>query len=433
MKEQLYLGVARTDITPPVGGHLYGYLDNIFSDSVHDSLTANAFVLRCADVQAVMVSVTICAVRTELADRIRMKIADMLNIPAENCLLCATHTHSGPNAVGLSGWGDIDREYCEKILVPGILKAVREASQNMQHVKMGIATGKSFVGINRRELSAENTVGLGQNEWGPFDPSMTVLSFCDENGKIVANMIHYGAHQTAAGLNTEITRDWSGIMTDRLETLTGGLTAFFNGPEGDVGPRLLNGQTTGNIHLVEELGGLAAMDAVRIYKEIKVWREVTLSCQERMLKIPLKIRISEEAAKKALEEFAKDTVNLDGAKKNYFERVLASYENGYIEKTYQETPQSIIRIGDAAFISFPYEMFSEIGMRIRTYSKVPYALSLSNTNGYGGYFATEDQLCRGGYEVEMHNTAGVQPYAANADWYLVTETLKNLEGIICTE
>ena len=72
---------------------------------------------------------------------------------------------------------------------------------------MGVANGNSFVGINRRELTEENKIKLGQNPWGCFNPKMTVISFADEHGTAVANMIHYGAHGTAAGKNQEITRD----------------------------------------------------------------------------------------------------------------------------------------------------------------------------------------------------------------------------------
>ena len=144
-------------------------------------------------------------------------------------MLCATHTHSGPNTAGQSGWGDIDQDYCTKIFVPRILSAVEKAISNMQSVKMGVASGNSFVGINRRELSMENFIELGQNPWGPYNPEMTVLSFVDADENTVANLIHYAAHGTAAGENHEITRDWSGVMIDALEKQSGGITAFFNG------------------------------------------------------------------------------------------------------------------------------------------------------------------------------------------------------------
>ena len=80
-------------------------------------------------------------------------------------------------------------------------------------------------------------------------------------------------------------------------------------------------------------------------------------------------------------------------------------------------------------MSFPYELFSEIALRIARERRVPYTLSLSNTNGSEGYFVTEDQICRGGYEIDMFKTGYHQPYANNADWHLVSETLKNLDKL----
>ena len=39
----LQLGVARADITPEIGTHLYGYYPFIVATEIHDSLTATAF------------------------------------------------------------------------------------------------------------------------------------------------------------------------------------------------------------------------------------------------------------------------------------------------------------------------------------------------------------------------------------------------------
>ena len=76
-------------------------------------------------------------------------------------------------------------------------------------------------------------------------------------------------------------------------------------------------------------------------------------------------------------------------------------------------------------------MFTEIGMRIDTYcTDIPYVLSLSNANGSGNYFVTEDQICRGGYEVKMYSQAYVQPYAKGADFALICNTLENLKKVM---
>ena len=424
--DKLYLGVAREIITPEVGGQLFGYAPDVFSERVEDDLTATAFYFKQGDLQALMISVTVAIIKNELAERIIGLISEKFGISKETCMVCATHTHSGPNTAGTFGWGDIDTEYCEGILIPQILKAVEKATAETQPVKMGVARGNSSIGINRRVISEGNNIGLGQNPWGCFDPKMTVISFINGEEKPVANIVHYGMHGTAAGRNHEITRDWSGIMIDTLEKQSGAITAFFNGPEGDVGPRLSNKLTGGSLKYVREIGGAAALDAVRIYDSLFDYHDVELSLSNKKLKIPLKKRMDYAKAKEMLEEYKGQGVNYLGWIRKHVEDVIASYENGFVEEEFVEVEQTVIALGNVVFAAFPYELFSEIGLRIGGAIKNKAVLSLSNTNGSEGYFVTEDALCRGGYEVWMFSYGRIQPYCDNADFHIMTETVRHI-------
>jgi len=431
MDNILHLGFACEKITPEIGCQLYGYSPDVFSTSVHDDLTASAFWFRQGETDALMISATVCLINTDLANRILDAIEKETGIPKNNCLLHATHTHSGPNTAGAFGWGEIDRNYCDTVFVPAILRAAKAAKANLTAVTMSVTHGESLVGINRRELNLNNQAVLGQNPWGPFNPVMTVLSFIDADKKVVANIVHYGAHGTAAGRNTEISRDWSGVMTDVLAEVSGAPTAFFNGPEGDVGPRMANGKTTGYQHVryAAEHGAFAAQDAVRIYKQPRAYRPANLSVSHTEVRIPLAPRIPLEEAKARYEECKNETINIRGQEAEYYRKVIRSYESGEAEKEAAFIPQTVIRIGDVAFIGFEYELFSEIGMRIARQSGIPHTLSLSNTNGSGGYFITEDQICRGGYEVNMFLKGKAQSFVRNADWHMVLETLKHLKNL----
>ena len=124
MTNQLYLGVARKDITPEIGGNLYGYRPDLYSDSIHDNLTVTAFAFKSADVCAVMVSATVGGVKTTLTNEIRTQISKKHNIPFGNIVISATHTHSGPNISGVFGWGDVDFKYYDEIFLPNLFKAV---------------------------------------------------------------------------------------------------------------------------------------------------------------------------------------------------------------------------------------------------------------------------------------------------------------------
>ncbi len=301
---------------------------------------------------------------------------------------------------------------------------------------MGMGCGDSLIGVNRREFDGENKIKFGQNPWGCMNPRMTVIAFRDDEDNPLGNIIHYGCHGTAAGQSTRISRDWPGIMTDTLERESGAITAFFNGPEGDVGPRLSNGKTTGggDIRYVYELGHAAALDAVKIYRLISGYHEeVSLQAGSGTVNIPVKKRISREEAQALREMYQGHTVNLKGMIRAYSEEVLASYDQGYEDRESVPMEQAVIRIGDAVFAAFPYEVFSEIGMRIDRDFPAGKVLSLSNTNGSGGYFITQDQICRGGYEVSMFQYGHIQPYCDDADWALIRGSVENIERILKSE
>jgi len=427
--EKFYLGIAREIITPEIGGQLYGYRPDVFSDSVEDDLTATAFYFKQGNMQGLMISLTVCLIRTQLAQEILELIENEFSIPKENCMLNATHTHSGPNTAGETGWGDIDRAYCDKIFIPQIIAAVRQAVDNAQPVRMGVAHGTSLVGINRRELNERNEVILGQNPWGCFNPEMTVISFADESGKPVANLIHYGAHGTAAGLNHEITRDWSGLMIDAVEEKSGAITAFFNGPEGDTGPRLSNGCTTGDISYVRELGAVAARDAVKIYANITDYSDVDLAVSAGELAVPLKKRMDYQTAQSMLERYKNETVNANALIRRHLSDVIRSYDDGAQDAEFTYMPQTVIGLGDVVFAAFPYELFSEVGMRVDRAFDTKKVLSLSNTNGSESYMITQDALCRGGYEVDMFLYSHTQPFADDADFALTKQTIEHIKTI----
>ena len=430
MSNTFYAGAARTEITPVVGTLLYGYHPKHVSTGVRDPLTVTAAAFRQGDVTAVLLTVTVCSFQTALSDEIRGKLSEIYGIPAGRFILAATHTHSGPNLTGMEGWGGINREYADNILIPGIIKAVGEALESMEPAEIATGEIRSEIGINRREQLRNGLIDLGQNPWGAFDPTMTCIAIrATEYKRGILNLIHYGCHGTAAGCNREISRDWSGIMTDRLEAETGTLTAFWNGAEGDVGPRLSNGLTTGcgDVRYAEEHGAYAAMDAIRAFRSIGGYVPGSLKLFEGEVKIPYKPLADREFVKEKLASYADpdSLVNFRKLEYAHYKAIEEVYEAGVPEHdTHYRYPQTILCLGDAAFIPFPFEIFSEIALRIRKHAPVRYALSLSNTNGYNAYLPTEDQIVRGGYEIQCFLYSGAYTLVNHADQVLIDENLK---------
>jgi hypothetical protein len=428
---RLEAGAAREIITPEIGGKLFGYRPDVISVSVHDDLTVSAAVFRCGTITLVLISATVCLISGELADEIRNGVGAALGVNPSHVIVSATHTHSGPNTVGWTGWGELDRPYCDGILKPRCVQAAKRALAALKPVKAGFGEVLSGVGINRRQIVRDGSVILGQNPWGIYDPRMTVLAFADAEGPFL-NIVHYSAHCTAAGMNHEITRDWAGVMMDRLETESGALTMFINGTEGDVGPRISNGGSIGDLGLAMELGGLAGMDAVRAWRGIREYRETDLGVTEGVINIPCAplwpLPVVQEQLS-AYQDRAPPEINLEGAKYRTLKDIETLYTQG---KTGPETfiqPQTMFRIGPVVFIPFVFELFTEIALRLRAYSPFQYTLSMSNTNGAVGYLPTEADMCRGGYEVEMFHWRNVRRLPDDTDTRIINENLRIMEGL----
>ena len=422
-------GAAREDITPAVGTLLYGYTPDTVSTSVHDPLSVTAAAFRQGEDSVLLMTITVGDFGTALCTEIRERISKSTGLPAGRIIAAATHTHSAPNVSGIEGWGDIDRDYVDGILFPAMEKASLRALENLQPAELSVGECESKVGINRRQLNRDGSVDLGQNPWGCYDPTMTCVVIRNaETKRGILNLLHYGCHGTAAGRNHEITRDWSGIMTDRLEAETGVLTAFWNGAQGDVGPRLTNGRTVGNIRHVEELGGVAASDALRAYRAVGGFVPGRLTLYEGEIRIPRKPLPPREEVEAKLASYSDPgaLINLQRLEYAHYRAVMDEYEAGCPAFGDFVYPQTSVSLGDVLFVPFPFEIFAETSLRMRAYAPHRYVLCLSNTNGYEAYLPTEDQIVRGGYEIGCFLYNGAHPLVNHADQALIDENLRIL-------
>ncbi|MBE6884057.1 MAG: hypothetical protein E7487_05585 [Ruminococcaceae bacterium] len=434
MTNTLLVGIGRHDITPPLGAWLTGYAPARQAESVGDNLNLTAFAFGYNDLRSLLVTADVCLIKAPDGDRVRRAMSAASGIPFEHITLSTTHTHSGPATFRTGGGADMDMEYFDNIFIPAAEKAAAEAVAALRPAEVGVGEIHSDVGINRRQMLQNGTIILGQDPHGTYDPIMTVVSFREPDGKPIGNLIHYGAHNTGSGKNPEITRDWCGVAIDRLEAASGGITAFFNGCEGDCGPRLANGQTVGNYQLALELGGRAAIDAVNAWRSIKEWRsdcDMRVIC--RTVKLPYKIMPTKEALQAEIDAMG-DPDKLIGLAVLQYESLIQRMEmicsgEPIDDNLCLELP--VISVGPVAFFPIPFEIFSRITLRIREFSPYPYTLSLSNTNGAYQYFPSMDQICRGGYEVWVFTSLTAHPLADDSEQHLVdraVEILKELKA-----
>jgi len=440
MDKQFKIGVAREIISPKLGTLLQGYPRKRPASKIYDNLTVSAIAFSNGDICGLMISAEVLQIPAQTVDAIKEFISNQTGVDKLNISFSATHTHSGPSLESMAGWGEANNEYLEEILIPQTIKASKKALENMIPAVMGVSTTESLAGVNRREYNAKGGVSLGQNPFGVSDKTLTVVAFKDLEGKPILNIVHYGCHPTSAGSAWYVTRDWPGVMIDSLEKHTGATTVFFNGAEGDVGPRVTNGRTGGDSNLetgestmmdMIEVGSLAALDATRAYKQIKEYREVDFKIIKGKVSLPYKPLLSVEEVNARLVELG-DPENLhDASIREYaslMEVLKIHQEKAEVEKAL-EYEQTLFVLNSTIFVPFPFEMFSSIALRLRKFSPFENTLCVCLTNGSYSYLPGEEDLVRGGYEVNMFR-GGVYKLKDDTDWTIVKENLRIMsEGL----
>ncbi|MBQ7566738.1 MAG: neutral/alkaline non-lysosomal ceramidase N-terminal domain-containing protein [Oscillospiraceae bacterium] len=429
MEGKLFAGCGRADITPEVGGHLYGYSNDIFSTAVHDRLDAKALALSDGvNPPLLLISISICELGTPFAPEVRVPVAEACGTTPERVLLSGIHNHTGPNVAGLGTlWGSRDKPYFDSIFVPGIVEAAKQAVASLAPAEYAVAKGQTEIGVNRRERKLNGKVKLGQNPWGPQDKDMIFVHFRNrETKESIFRMVYYGCHGTAAGHAQVISRDWAGIMLDRLEERYGVTTALWCGSIGDVGPRLPNGKTTGDVAMMEELGGFAAQEAVRIAASLDTAAYETGALCFRPTKLHFDVRPMPPEAEidaylQSLE--GEPTKKTAGLKANYMRRCKQRYETGEKSPESRDVEAAVVTLGDAAAFCFtPFELFSETTLMLRKYSPYRFTMGVSVTNGFEKYLPTQTEQVRGGYEVSNYKFAEA-PLQADADFVLLHQFL----------
>jgi len=450
--DYLLAGVGRADITPPLDTLLMGYPDphgQRRAEQVHDPLQATALVFKYGETRAALVSMDLGVIQDAHVADIRRLASAETGIEPHNIAVCTIQTHSSPCTQLIWGWCDLDLDYIERIMIPGAVNAVVDAAKSCLPVRVGIGVTMSEVGVNRRPLDRDHQSFLGQYARGLYDPEMTVLRIESERGTL-ANLVHYGAHPTVLGAATSklISRDWPGVMIDRVEHFTGAPTLFFNGAVGDIAPRVLNGGAIGDcanvrprdpsdpgaaigdgLDALREVGGRAATDAMRAWRAIKELRDLPLTVLVEDYELPYRplTPLAEAQRQLAAFESRRDEPGEGMCEYRHWQAVTAAHQSApQSGKTYRQT---ILALGPLAIVPFPGEPFAQTVLTLRDLSPFQHTLCVSTACGNNAYFPTLESLPRGGYEPWVGKAMGAYLLAENIADVLVDRNLEMLHRL----
>ncbi len=394
------------------------------SDGVHDALTARALYVADGEMQTAIITLDVCAIQDSDASAIRHEIEAQLGIPSANIIIAASHTHSGPATIGF--FSDGEPEYVQW-LGKQVVLAVAEAKASAVPALTGCASGsETTISHYRRFRSDAGQIVMiweqdpslgGMTVMGEADTEVGVLKFVKASNpeKTIGLLFNYAGHPNVmSGDNYSISADYAGAASRILEEKLSCISMFTNGAQGSVD---IDNWAWRDWQGVEVLGSALA----QVVSDVSCGVEVS-SQELRISRVAYSLprrTISEEQLRWAEDILAQTGGKLqavaDGVGDD-FKALLYKQTYDLRDKTV-DIEQVCIVVGDCAFLSFPGELFTEIGLEIKRRSPFNKTYIIDLANGYTGYVPTSAAIAQGGYEVDT------RPINADAEQAIIDHSL----------
>jgi hypothetical protein len=225
---QFRVGASSAVITPSNGAFVAGHSQNRKFTGVNDDLYVKAVAISEGRQSVVIVTFDCIGLLYPQLKEIR-RIADRKilwpRFKGSRVVMSSTHTHSGPDVVGI--WGPdmahtgVDAAYLddlERLAADQVRKAWRR----------------------RKKAKAVYSVSEHGTEWvhnisepGELDRTLSTLAFRRGKGKTLATLTNFACHPTILdGVNEKVSADYVGGFYKRMNDSLGGVNLFLQGAIG---------------------------------------------------------------------------------------------------------------------------------------------------------------------------------------------------------
>lgn len=414
----LQVGISRQIITPVRGVSLAGYFNPRPNIGVLDDLHVKVVLFKKGSVVAGLVSFELVYTTLRLVDNVKAKLKAKGYGFADNLIMAATHTHTGPDLRPEKG-GLNDEQFAR--LEDKAVCAVEEAYANLQDSTLEAAkVNNNPCAFNRRYWMKDGTVQTNPGKLNPdidrpecpVDDEISILAI-RQNGRLAGLITNICNHNDTVSGDL-VSAEWPGRMEKMIQNELGR----------DV-PVLTMLGCSGNINHLdvsnndEYYGYQEACRIGNIYGEIvagllDVLEPVEadkIQVDSSDFVIPYQV-ISDERAAAAKATIAR--IGNVSSDENLTSEGIAS-GSGPVAKMFAEQLLDFkekcsgksrtfklinIKIGkDLMFLSTPGEAFTEAGLHIKEKSPFKYNFVTAYSMGSCGYMCMPECYKRGGYEI----------------------------------
>ncbi|MGD9498359.1 MAG: hypothetical protein AB7Y46_18850 [Armatimonadota bacterium] len=438
MATELRAGVAKVDITPPLGLTMAGYgaRDKV-SDGIEDPLYAYAIALEQGDEACAIVVGDLIGIPQALVSVLRERAEELCGLPGERIMACATHTHWGP-ILRNSGYlpphlqEAVSEEYaltCMRQMAGAVAEAWRLREPAVALCGAGDA---DLVSFNRRPVTVEGPVAMNLTlpleqalvasrvgrelslTWekggppgqrlsepqegvqglrvGPVNSHVPLLKLIRPDGSPIAALLAFGCHPVCGGdPDTTFYRysaDYPAWARRVLELTLGCPAVFLLGCAGDQVPLRRRGDAR------KRVGHSVGAEALRVWELLEGEGIGPLRVSSRSAELPLRELPTVEQAREELAATG-DPEGPGGMRARHVLSLAERYEG------MDACPIEVwsMALGDQwGLVGLPGEVLCEFELRIRQQSPFVTTAVIELANATLDYLPTDAAIDEGGYE-----------------------------------
>lgn len=455
--QELYVGTAEVDITPKLPVALTGQAHLRVATTVETPLLVSILAIESRNGNQTTETAFFAA--CDLVDipphfqwGVRKKIKQLLAlIDTAKIILTATHTHTAPVMDTLFANYPIPPDITQpeefaSFFIDRVSAGIVKAWQQRQICTVSWGLTHAVVGFNRRSHYQDGSSLMYGGTYFPNfsgiegyeDHDVNTLFFWNKKNELLATGISVACPAQKGENGTAVNADyWHEVRLALKQRFGKSLCVVgWIAAAGDQSPHVMyrhkadvRMHTLSGRKPMEEIGRRIANAVIEAHDIVKKdqYKQVKVVHRYEDLLLPMRIVTHKEyldskknrdelAAKIAADPALAEKLKVD---QYFYQRIVKRYEdqqNG--SQLILPTEIHVVRIGDIAICTNPFEMYTEYGIRIQGRSKALQTFVVQLAGEYS-YLATEKAIKGGGYSAIVQST----PVGAEGGQMLVDRTV----------
>jgi hypothetical protein len=442
---ELRIGAAEVDITPPVGHRMAGYFDERTATGIHDPLKAKALVLKQNGETFAFVFCDLVGVSLNITTRARADASRRTGIPVPNIMICATHSHTGPlfddvrrqyfHDLAMAKYGNDPKEkiYYPAFLADKLATVISRAQADLRPAQLeaGI-TQQEGVTFNRRYWMKSGKVAFNPGQLntnivraaGPTDKDLSILLARDAHShKPFAGVTVFAMHSDTVG-GTQYSADYAYYLQEGLRKRFGTnfISAFGAGTCGDLNHINVNKkEQVKGLEVAERIGTTLANTFVKAADQLTPIQKPAFAVRSATIQVGL-----QEVTPEELADARSKASKLGDENADFMMKVIAVKRLDLAQRgtSYPMEVQVFQLDADTAIVCLPGEIFVELGLAIKQASPFSRTIVVSICNDRPSYVPTRKAFGEGSYEI---TNARVKPGTGEQLVDTAVELLKKLK------